>query len=139
MDPEEKIELSLTKSEFAKKYTRSSGNGGQRINKVSTCVQITHIPTGIQVKCQDTRDQKKNEEIAWKRISDKLTEIENLKYQERTYKNRFNQTASSGRSDKRRTYRIKENLVIDHVTNKTASFSQIQRGNINLLSKENPS
>lgn len=117
-----------------KHYTRSSGNGGQNVNRRSTCVQLTHIPTGIQVKCQDTRERAKNEEIAWIRIEEKLKSIEIEKYNNSVSSNRFNQIGNSGRSIKKRSYRVKENIIVDHETGKTCSFKDFSKGEIDLLS-----
>lgn len=134
VDPNDKFNIKIDKSEFERKFIRSSKKGGQNVNKVSSCVQITHIPSGIQVKCQDTRDQWKNEEIAWSRIIDKITYIEKSKYDERISNDRFSQIGNSSRSDKKRSYRIKEDLVIDHETGKQCSFKDFSRGKLDLLS-----
>lgn len=96
-------------------------------------MQLTHIPTGIQVKCQDTRNQGKNEEIAWARLEEKIKQVEEEKFNQMIYVDRFSQTGTSQRSDKKRTYRIKEDLVIDHKTGKSATYKEIYRGKIELL------
>lgn len=94
---------------------------------------MTHRPSGIQIKCQDTRDQLKNEELAWKRLEEKLKSIEQEKWDEKEYRNRLHQIGMGSRSDKKRSYRIKEDLVIDHSTNKQCSFKEFSRGKIELL------
>lgn len=103
------------------------------MNKTSSCCVLTHIPTGVQVRAEDTRVQAKNEEIAWERLYQKLKTTEEQKFKRIESSNRSNQVGTGGRGNKRRTYRIKENLVIDHVTNKQASFREIQKGKIVLL------
>ena len=133
IDPSRKFEYSLNRNDVSKKYIRSSGPGGQNVNKTSSCVLLTHIPTGTQVKVQDTRDQNKNEEIAWIRLEEKLKSSEQEKFDQKIYKNRFDQVANSGRSDKKRSYRIKEDVVIDHITNKKCTFKEFSRGKIELL------
>lgn len=134
INPNGKESFNLDRSEVTKSYIRSSGSGGQNVNKRSTCVQLTHIPTGIQIKCQDERDQKKNEELAWKRLEDKLRSIEDDKYFEKFSKDRFEQIGLGDRSEKKRSYRLREDIVIDHETGKQCSFKDFSRGKIEILS-----
>ena len=117
-----------------RQYTCSGGKGGQNVNRRSTCCQLTHTPTGIQVKVQDSREQGKNEEIAWKRLEDKIKEIEEQKHNDKIYSDRFDQVGNSSRSVKKRSYRLKENMVIDFITDKRCSFKDFSRGRIELLS-----
>lgn len=134
INPNNNLNFNFNKSEILKQYICSSGKGGQNVNRRSTCVQLTHIPTGIQVKCQDEREQKKNEEIAYKRLEEKLRLIEEGKFSKKVYEIRFNQIGNSERSDKRRTYRVKDDIVVDHITDKKCSFKDFQKGKIELLS-----
>lgn len=133
IDPNDVFLSSFNKGDVARKFVRSSGAGGQHINKTSTCCQLTHIPTGIQVKCMDTRDQKKNEEIAWQRLEEKVNKIDKKVHDDSIYSNRFDQVGNSSRSCKKRSYRLKDNLVIDYETGKTATFKDISKGKIELL------
>ena len=133
IDPKNKFEYHLDRKDVLRKFIRSGGNGGQNVNKVSSCVQLTHEPSGIQIKCSDTRDQKKNEDLAWQRLEEKLSSIEEKKFNKNVYDDRFAQVGDSSRSEKRRTYRVKENIVVDHITGKQASFKDISRGKLELL------
>jgi peptide chain release factor 1 len=103
------------------------------VNRIQSCVVLTHIPTGIQVRSEETRYQAKNEEIAWKRLEEKLKNIYDLNQYNNLKDIRANQIGEGERSDKRRTYREKDNLVIDHITGKKASWKDIMKGKIELL------
>lgn len=136
MNPDDKVaDFVLNLNEINKKYIRSSGAGGQNVNKVASCVQLTHIPTGIQIKCQDTRDQNKNEELAYKRLSDKLKLIESDKHYNKIKDQRNDQIGESiGRGGtKKRTYRIKDDIIVDHETGKQCRWKDILKGKIELL------
>jgi protein subunit release factor B len=64
--------LGLAESEFEEKFARSSGPGGQHVNKVSTAVTLRHTPTGVAVTVQDTRSQAMNRQLAWERLLDAI-------------------------------------------------------------------
>lgn len=133
MNPESPPTFVMNNNDIRKAYIRSSKKGGQNVNKVSSCVQLTHIPTGIQVKVQDTRDQYKNEEIAYKRLYDKLKIIDDNKNYEMIDNQRKDQLGCHGRGSKRRTYRLKDDIVQDHITGKTCRWKDMLKGRIELL------
>ena len=64
--------LGVRESEIEESFVRSGGHGGQNVNKVSTCVMLVHRPTGVQVKCQETRQQGLNRFIARRLLLDKI-------------------------------------------------------------------
>ena len=127
------IENCFNQKDVDKTYTTAQGNGGQKVNKTHSAVQLYHRPTGISIKVQDTRQQSKNEEIAWERLKEKV-ESSHKEKAANDYKNAVRaQIGNGGRSDKKRTYRVKEDLVIDHITGKTARLSKVVKGNLELL------
>lgn len=130
---ESEFKYELDKSLVKRQYTCSGGKGGQHVNRRSTCVQLTHVPTGTQVKVQDARTQGENEVIAWKRLEEKLSGVESGKHQVLTSRERFDQIGYSNRSTKKRTYKVKDNEVIDHETNKSCSYKDFAKGRIELL------
>jgi len=73
---EEKMEsLGIHERDIVEKFIRSSGKGGQKVNKTATCVYLKHIPTGIEVKCQEERYQSINRYLARKILADKVEAI----------------------------------------------------------------
>lgn len=68
-------ELGIRQEDVTESFIRSGGHGGQNVNKVATCVQLKHIPTGIEVKCQQARTQGMNRYQARKLLADKIETI----------------------------------------------------------------
>jgi len=112
--------------------TRGSGNGGQHKNSTDSCVIMTHISTGIKV-VRDGRSQHSNKDDAFKEINRRVNNYYRTGFLNEASEFRKEQVGDGSRSDKRRTYKVKEGIVIDHITNKTASVKEILKGKINLL------
>lgn len=123
----------MDRSTVERTFTCSRGKGGQNVNRRSTCVVLKHIPSGIIVRSEETRNQQKNEELGWLRLEEKLKGIYDNQVYEDGKKDRFDQIGFSSRSDKRRTYRIKDDVVIDHITGKSCTWKEFNKGKIELL------
>lgn len=120
-------------SEVRIETTRGTGAGGQHKNTTDSCVVMTHLATGIKVVV-DGRDQHKNKRDAFKEISIRVNEFYRTGHNEESIDNRRDQIGiTGGRGDKRRSYRVKDSTVIDHITGKTARLKDILRGKIELL------
>lgn len=113
--------------------TRGTGNGGQHKNTTDSCVVITHYATGLKV-VRDGRNQHKNKEDALRELTKRVNDLYKNGHNDEITKERRDQIGKGERSDRRRTYRVKDSIVVDHITNKTASLKDILRGKIELLS-----
>jgi len=134
MNPELITDFKLNHNDIVKQYTCSRGAGGQNINRRHTCVILTHVPTGIMVRSEEARNQEKNEEIAYRRLYDRLKSIEDNKNYEKNKNYRNDQIGNGSRGgQKRRTYRIREDIVTDHLTGKSCRWKDILKGRIELL------
>lgn len=69
------MRLGIRPADISEQFTRSQGHGGQNVNKTSTCVQMRHLPTGIEVKCSDTRSQLLNRFLGLRRLVDKIEAV----------------------------------------------------------------
>jgi len=65
-------QLKIKKSDVIEKYIRSSGRGGQKVNKTATCVYLKHIPTSIEIKCSESGSQSLNRFLAWRRLAERI-------------------------------------------------------------------
>ena len=99
-------QLRLSLPDFAEKFARSSGPGGQHVNKVSTAVTLRHAPTGVAVTVQDTRSQSMNRQLAWDRL---LDAIEEARRAERAAQRA--EIAKKRRQNSRRPRGVKERIL----------------------------
>ena len=112
---------------------RSSGAGGQHVNKTESAIRITHLPTGVVVECQDERSQYKNKDRAMKILRSKLYEAEQAKQDAAIAAQRKSQVGSGDRSERIRTYNFPQGRVTDHRLNgdvKNFSIDAVMAGGL---------
>ena len=131
---EEVDEVALNPADLRIDTYRSSGAGGQHVNKTDSAVRITHLPTGIVVECQDERSQHKNRARAMALLKARLLAAEQEKQQSAQAHSRRLQVGSGDRSERIRTYNFPQGRVTDHRINLTLyKLQQIMDGALDEL------
>ncbi len=108
------VEIEINPADLQIDTFRSSGAGGQHINKTESAIRITHLPTGLVVECQDERSQFKNKDKAMKVLRSRLYEMEQAKQTEAIASDRKAQVGTGDRSERIRTYNYPQGRVTDH-------------------------
>ena len=132
----EEVEFSIDPKDLQIDTYRSSGAGGQHVNKTESAIRITHLPTGTVVECQDERSQYKNKDRAMKILRSKLYEAEQARQNDAIAAERKSQVGSGDRSGKIRTYNFPQNRVTDHRLtgdNKNFNIAAIINGDLDAL------
>ena len=127
----EDVDVELNPADLQIDVFRSSGAGGQKVNKTSSAIRVTHLPTGMVVECQDERSQYKNKDKALKVLRSRLLEIEQAKHDAEIAGARKAQVGTGDRSERIRTYNFPQGRVSDHRIGLTLyKIEQIMNGDL---------
>lgn len=110
----DEVDFELNPADIEMQVFRSSGAGGQHINKTSSAIRVTHLPTGMVVECQDERSQYKNKDKALKVLRSRLLAQEQAKHDAQIAAQRKSQVGTGDRSERIRTYNYPQGRVTDH-------------------------
>ena len=127
----EDVEIEINPADIIIESCKSSGAGGQHINKTESAVRLTHKPTGIVIECQEERSQFKNKDKALKMLKTKLYDIKITEQNEKIASDRRSQVGTGDRSERIRTYNYPQGRITDHRIGLTLySLESFLNGNI---------
>jgi peptide chain release factor 1 len=133
----DEVEIQIAEGDLRIDVYKSAGAGGQNVQKNSTAVRMTHLPTGIVVQCQDERSQLQNRLRAMSILRARLYEIEDEKRRSKIEETRRSQVGTAERAEKIRTYNYPQSRVTDHRINLTSyNLPNILEGNIDMFIDE---
>ncbi len=127
----EDVEIEINPADIVIESCKSSGAGGQHINKTESAVRLTHKPTGIVIECQEERSQFKNKDKALKMLKTKLYDMKLTEQNEKIASDRKSQVGTGDRSERIRTYNYPQGRITDHRIGLTLySLESFLNGNI---------
>jgi peptide chain release factor 1 len=130
----EEVDVVINPEELRIDVFRSSGPGGQHVNKTESAVRITHLPTGLVVTCQDEKSQHKNKAKAMKVLMSRLLDLQIKEQQAKITEERRGMVGSGDRSEKIRTYNFPQSRVTDHRIGLTLyRLDTVLQGNLDLI------
>ena len=134
MPEAEDVDVEINPADVKMEVFRSSGAGGQHINKTSSAVRLIHIPTGMVAECQEERSQLQNREKAMRLLRARLYEIEYNKKHDEAAEAKRSQVGTGDRSEKIRTYNFPQGRVTDHRIGLTLySIDKVLNGDLDPL------
>jgi peptide chain release factor 1 len=134
MPEAEDVDVEINPADVKMEVFRSSGAGGQHINKTSSAVRLIHMPTGLVAECQEERSQLQNREKAMRLLRARLYEIEYTKKHEQEASEKLSQVGTGDRSEKIRTYNFPQGRVTDHRIGLTLySIDKVMNGDLDLV------
>jgi peptide chain release factor 1 len=128
-EPED-VEVDLDPNDVKESITTAQGPGGQNVNKVATAVHLIHEPTGIEVRMQETKSQSQNREKAWQLLRARLYERQKAAAVAERAETRNAMIGRASRAEKIRTYRWKENIVVDHRLGESFNLGEVMAGRL---------
>lgn len=126
-------EFEIRSEDLEYKTCRGSGAGGQHRNVTDSAVQLTHLPSGLTVRCESERSQTQNKAQALGVLRARLMAASQAKLASARTQERKEQVGTGMRGDKRRTIAVQRDQVVDHVTGKRISYSEYKSGKLDLL------
>ena len=129
----EEVEIDVKESDLKIETYRAGGPGGQNVNKVSSAIRITHLPTGLVVQCQDESSQHKNKSKALRILKARYYDMERSRAERERAEDRRGQIGTGDRNMRIRTYNFPQNRVTDHRVKKNYPLEVVMEGGLDKL------